>query len=124
MKKLLVSMMMITGLAKADVTISNLTATVVVPSSNTVTIAKAKVIYTAIAIEKIPPKYDHVVFRIAFFIKDTATGKEIPGTRGTTIVSSTNAIDIATKKLIDLPKIQDDMDKLANAFLRKKINRD
>jgi len=124
MNKLLMSMMVVAALsAKADVVLSNATVqTQVVIATNTMTVANAKVIWTGFAINYVPPAYTQAVYLVNYVVKDMATGREIPGSRGTQRMTETEVAAFAQRKGVDFKQVGQGIGYLINEFLKVAIS--
>jgi len=120
MKKLLMSMIMVSALsAKADVVVSNATIqTQVVIATNTMTVANAKVIWTGFAINYIPPTYTQAVYLVNYVVRDTATGREIPNSRGSRRMTEKEVQTFATTKGVDFSQMGQGIGYLLNEYLK------
>lgn len=102
MKKLMITMLMFALASKADVTLTNATVQMQVLTTNkTVTIANAKKMWIGFSWVYLPPVYTSCVFTVSSIFKDLDTGKIIPGTRATRVMSQQEAFVFMWKHGID-----------------------
>ena len=119
MKKLIMSMLLIGLSAKADVVLSNATVqTQVVVATNTMTVANAKVIWTGFAINYMPPAYTQAVYLVNYVVRDMATGREIPGSRGTRRMTEAKVAAFAKSKGVDFNGFGQGIGYLLNEYLK------
>jgi hypothetical protein len=119
MKKLIMSMLLLTMAAKADIVVSNMTLqTQVVIATNTMTVASAKVIWTGFAINYVPPAYTQAVYVVNYVVKNTDTGKEIPGSRGTRRMTEAEVAAFAQSKGVNFGGIGQGIGFLLNEYLK------
>jgi hypothetical protein len=123
MKKLMMGILLLTMAAKADITVSNMTVqTQVVVATNTMTVASAKVIWTGFAINYVPPAYTQAVYVVNYVVKNTDTGKEIPGSRGTRRMTEAEVATFAQSKGTDFKQVGQGIGHLINEFLKASIS--
>ena len=119
MKRLMMSMLLLTLAAKADVVVSNATVqTQVVIATNTMTVASAKVIWTGFAINYVPPAYTQAVYMVNDVVRNMDTGKEIPGSRGTRRMTEAEVTAFAQTKGVDFGGFGQGIGFLLNEFLK------
>jgi hypothetical protein len=119
MKKLMMSMLLLTMAAKADITVSNVTVqTQVVVATNTMTVASAKVIWTGFAINYVPPAYTQSVYVVNYVVRNMDTGKEIPGSRGTRRMTEAEVAAFAQTRGVDFGGIGQGIGYLLNEYLK------
>ena len=124
MKKLMMSMLLLTMAAKADIVVSNATVkTQVVVATNTMTVASAKVIWTGFAINYVPPAYTQAVYMVNYVVRNMDTGKEIPGSRGTRRMTEAEVAAFAQSKGADFKQVGQGIGQLINEFLKAAISR-
>lgn len=120
MKKLtLFTMLLFTAFVKADVVVTNVVTTVTIVSSNTVTVANAKYVYTSFSIQYLPPDLTRFKCSLSYFLKDVDTGKEIKGTRKTDVIEDTNLMNFMATNNIPMTKIIG-LGEVIDAYLLKK----
>ena len=119
MKRLMMSMLLLTMAAKADITVSNATVqTQVVIATNTMTVASAKVIWTGFAINYVPPAYTQAVYMVNYVVRNMDTGKEIPGSRGTRRMTEAEVTAFAQSRGFDFGGFGQGIGYLLNEYLR------
>ncbi len=119
MKKLMMSMLLLTMAAKADIVVSNATVkTQVVVATNTITVANAKVIWTGFAINYMPPAYTQAVYLVSYVVRDMTTGREIPSSRGTRRMTEAEVTAFAQSKGVDFGGFGQGIGFLLNEFLK------
>lgn len=119
MKRLMMSMMLLTMVSRADITVSNVTVqTQVVVATNVMTVASAKVIWTGFAINYIPPAYTQAVYMVNYVVRNMDTGKEIPGSRGTRRMSEAEVAAFAQSKGVEFGAIGQGIGYLLNEYLK------
>jgi hypothetical protein len=119
MKRLMMSMLLLTMAAKADIVVSNATVkTQVVVATNTMTVANAKVIWTGFAINYTPPAYTQAVYMVSYVVRDMTTGREIPGSRGTRRMTEAEVTAFAQSKGVDFGGFGQGIGFLLNEFLK------
>jgi hypothetical protein len=119
MKRLMMSMLLLTMAAKADVVVSNATVqTQVVIATNTMTVASAKVIWTGFAINYVPPAYTQAVYMVNYVVRNMDTGKEIPGSRGTRRMTEAEVAAFAQTRGVEFGAIGQGIGYLLNEYLK------
>ena len=119
MKRLMMSMLLLTMAAKADIVVSNATVkTQVVVATNTMTVASAKVIWTGFAINYVPPAYTQAVYMVNYVVRNMDTGKEIPGSRGTRRMTEAEVTAFAQTKGVDFGGFGQGIGYLLNEYLK------
>jgi hypothetical protein len=123
MKKLMMSMLLLTMAAKADIVVSNATVkTQVVVATNTMTVANAKVIWTGFAINYTPPAYTQAVYMVSYVVRDMTTGREIPGCRSTRRMTEAEVAAFAQRKGVDFKQAGQGIGYLIDEFLKAAIS--
>ena len=119
MKKLVMSVLLLTMAAKADITVSNVTVqTQVVVATNVLTVSSAKVIWTGFAINYMPPAYTQAVYVVSFVVKDMATGKEVFGSRGTRRMTEAEVAAFAQSRGVEFGGIGRGIGYLLDEYLK------
>jgi hypothetical protein len=119
MKRLMMSVMLLTMAAKADIVVSNATVkTQAVVATNTMTVANAKVIWTGFAINYTPPAYTQAVYMVSYVVRDMTTGREIPASRGTRRMTEAEVTAFAQSKGVDFGGFGQGIGFLLNEFLK------
>ena len=90
----------------------------VVVSTNTMTVASAKVIWTGFAINYVPPAYTQAVYMVNYVVRNMDTGKEIPGSRGTRRMTEAEVTAFAQTKGVDFGGFGQGIGFLLNEYLK------
>lgn len=119
MKKLMITMLMFAMASQADVTLQNATIkTQVVISTNTTTVAAAKVIWTGFSINYVPPAYTQAVYTVTYVVRDMATGRDILGSRATRVMKESEVVAFAATKGLNFGEFGQGIGYLLNEYLK------
>lgn len=114
---------MLAWASKADITISNITATVQqsVITTNTVSIKKAKAVWTGFSIQYFPPEYKKFMVSVSYFLKNLDTGNEIPGTRKTERLTQEEVVKFSMETQLDFNAVGGGIGMMIDKYMETKL---